>query len=376
MNLKILYTVIDGEITGGNIVALRIMEEVLKKGGEAVVNSASEGKFTEILRTRGLKVYNIDTRRSFRFDNAIKLARIIKKENINLVHSHGPLGVTILSRLAGRLAAVPVINHAHLPDNINTNSFAKYYHLLLNWLTSRFFCAKIIAVSESIRMEIARQGAVANKISVVYNGIDLDGRSPKKNFIKIREEFGLKQNQWVIAEVARICESKGQHILIKAAQRVIKEKPNTVFMIIGEDLERMGEYKKELEVLAGELGIRQNIIFTGYRQDIADLMNTFDIFVLPSLEEGLPVAILEAMAAMKAVIATSVGGNPEIVIDGSTGTLVEPQSPDKLAKAIIYHLENPEISKRMGEQGYDRVKKNFSLSQMLDKVMRIYKEVL
>jgi len=111
--LKILYPIINGEVTGGNMICLRIIEEALKKGYAVVVNSPTEGKFTDILREKGIKVYNIDTRRSFRFDSAIKLARVIRKEDINLVHSHIPLGGIILSRLGGWMAGVPVINHVH-----------------------------------------------------------------------------------------------------------------------------------------------------------------------------------------------------------------------------------------------------------------------
>lgn len=358
------------------MICLRIIEKSLKMGYAVIVNSPREGKFTGILREMGLKVYNIDTRRSFRLDNAIKLARIIKKENINLVHSHGPLAVIILSRLAGWLAAVPVINHAHAPDFPSARAAVRLYHYLLNRITGRFFCARVIAVSEAVKKMIIKQGVSVDKITVVRNGIDLDAiRYDKKTSLEIRKSFGLNDNQRIIGEIGRLCRFKGQHILIQSALGIVKKIPEAIFMIIGEDLQRAGEYKKELEDLAGDLGIKQNIIFTGYREDIMDLMNTFDIFVLPSLGEGLSVAILEAMAAKKAVIATSVGGNPEIVVDGSTGTLVEPQSPDKLTQAIIYHLENPEISKRMGQMGYDRVKKYFSQSQMLDKVMDIYKEV-
>ena len=374
--MKILYPVINGEVSGGNMICLRIIEEALKRGYKVVVNSPTGGKFTNILRKKDIKVYNIDTRRSFRFDKAIKLARIIRKEGINLVHSHTPLGGVILSRLGGWLAGVPVITHTHTWDFINPNPFVKQYQFILSWITSRLFCAKVIAVSESVKKEIIKQGVTANKIAVIYNGIDLDGGRYSKTPIEIRKEFGLKENQYIIGEVARLCIDKGQCILIKAMQKVVKKNPDTIFMIIGEDLERAGEYEKELKVLASDLHIRQHIIFVGYRSDITELINAFDLFVLPSFVEGLSVVILEAMAAKKPVITTSVGGNPEIVIDGETGTLIPPEDPDKLAEAIIYHLENPEISKKMGEMGYERVGIYFSLSQMLDKVMNIYKEVL
>jgi len=375
--LKILYPIINGEITGGNMICLRIIEESLRRGYRVVVNSPTEGKFTHLLRERGIRVYNIDTQRTFRLDSAIRLAYIIKKEGINLIHSHAPLAGTILSCLAGWISGVPVINHVHIPYFMNLNPVVRIYQFLFNWITSRLFCAKIIAVSESVKKDIIRQGSRANKTIVVYNGIDLlEDIRCEKGPIKIREEFGLRANQRIIGQVGRLGVDKGQHILIEASQKVIKDNPDVVFVIVGEDLTKERDHKKRLERLAGDLGLRKQIIFTGYRLDIMDLMHAFDIFVLPStFKEGLAIVILEAMAAKKPVITTIVGGNPEIVIDGETGTLVPPEDPDKLAEAIVYHLNHPEISKQMGEKGYERVKKYFSLTQMLDKVMNVYKEV-
>jgi len=373
MGLKILYPVIDGEITGGNIIALRIIEEALKKGYGTVVNSPSEGKFTRLLKEKGIKVYNIDTRRTFRLGSALRLACIIKKEGINLIHSHTPLGGTVLSRLAGWITGIPVINHTHNPEFISRNPISGRCQSLLIWITSRFFCARIIAVSEFVKTEIIKQGAPTDKITVIYNGIDLDNTKHTNEPDKIRDEFGLTKNQRIIAEVGRLGTDKGQHILIKAAAYVVEKFPDAVFMIVGEDLWKKGEYKKELEELSARLGLKQKVIFTGYRQDIMGLMNIFDLLVLPStFTEGLPVVILEAMLAKKPVVATSIGGNPEVVIDGKTGTIISPEDPEKLADAIIYHLANPQISKQMGENGYEFLKQRFALSQMLDKTMEIY----
>lgn len=374
--MKILYPIIDGEITGGNIICFKIIGEALKRGYQTIVNSPAEGKFTRLLKERGIKVYNIDTRRTFRLDSAIKLAQLIKTESIDLIHSHTPLGGTVLSRLAGCLTGVPVITHSHLPDNMRKNSLIRRYQFLLNWFTSRLLsCVKIIAVSGWVKDEIIKQGVIAEKISVIYNGIDLNNNGVRKNPLEIRKEFGLKESQQIVGQVSRLCESKGQHILIEAARKVIKEKPGTVFMLIGEDLEQGGEYKNKLKALAENLGLSGKIIFTDYRPDIRDLMHALDLFVLPSLIEGLPVVILEAMAEKKPVISTSAAGNPEVVIDGETGTLISPEDPDKLADAILYHLNNPEMSEKMGEKGYDRARQFFSLPQMLNKVMDAYKEV-
>lgn len=373
--MKILYPIIDGEVTGGNIIALWIIEELLERGGQAVVNSPSEGKLTDILRNKGIKVYNIDTRRSFNLGSAIKIARIIKEEDIDLVHSHTPLGGTVLSRLGGFISGVPVINHAHVRDSFNQYPFIGAYQFLLNWVTSRFFCSKVIAVSRAVKEEIVKQGVSADKIDVIHNGINPGLVSKDSNSdIKIRNEFGLKPGQRIIGQVGRLCENKGQHVLIKAAEMVAKEY-DCVFLIIGEDLERAGEYKNSLRELARGFGLEQRVIFTGYRSDIRELMNAFDIFTLPSFVEGLPVVILEAMAIAKPVVATSVGGNPEIVIDGKTGTIVPPGDPEKLAEALIYHLKNPEISKAMGKRGHQRIEEDFLLSRMLTKIFDIYAHV-
>jgi len=378
MKLKILYPVIDGEITGGNVIALRVIEEALRRGHGVVANSPLEGKFTSLLREIGVKVYNIDTRRTFRLDSAWKLAAVVKKEGINLIHSHAPLGGTVLSRLAGWLTGVPVINHAHVSylNFTDLSKAAKKYQVLLNWFTCRLSCARIIAVSEFVRDEIIKQGSDAGKVSVIYNGIDLDNLKIQRESAEIRKEFGLTHGERIIGEVARLGEDKGQYILIRAARRVLTSFPDAVFMIVGEDLSRTGGHRERLEQLAEGLGIKGRIIFTGYRPDIMSLINTFDIFVMPSLIEGLAVVFLEAMAAKKPVITTAVGGNPEVILDGKTGTLIFSRDSGKLAEAIIYHLNHPELSKKMGENGYARVKNDFSLSRMLEKTFDVYRQVL
>lgn len=377
MKLKILYPVINGEITGGNIIALRIIDEALRKGYDVVVNSPTEGKFTRLLEEKRIKVYNIDTRKTFRLDSAFRLAEVIKKEEISLIDSHTPLAGTILSRLSGWISGVPVINHNHCPEFINLNPFIGSFQSVLLRITSRLFCGRIIAVSEFVKREIIKQGASADKVTVIYNGIDLDNSGRKESRIKIRSEFGLKENQPIIAEVGRLANDKGQHILIQSAPYVVEKFPNAVFMIVGEDLGKKGEYRRELEAMAAGLGMKDKTIFTGYRPDIMDLMEAFDLFVLPSVfTEGLPVVIMEAMLAKKPVIAASVGGSPEIVINARTGTLVRPANPEKLAEAIIYHLSNPGISRQMAENGYELLKQRFSLKQMLDKTMDIYQELM
>lgn len=376
MRLKIFYPVIDGEISGGNIIALRIIEEALRRKHEVIVNSPSSGKLTDILREKKIKVYNVNTARSFNFINSLKLAIILRKESINLVHSHVPLGGEVLIRLAGWFAGVSVINHEHGLSPLNANYLIRRYQLFLNSLSAKISRSASIAVSEDTRAGVIRRGISPQTVSLIYNGIF----SEEKQAVSVgsrgeaAREFSVSLSAPLVGQIGRLDKNKGQDILIAATQRVLKEFPNAVFFIVGEDFQN-NIYRKQLEGMADSLNVGSHIIFTGYRADIQDLMNMFDLFVLPSRKEGLAVVILEAMAARKAVIAANVGGNAEVVVDGQTGTLIPPDNTERLAEAIIWHLKNPQASKAMGEKGYRRVKEYFSLSRMMNKIFDVYEQI-
>ncbi|MFC1712617.1 glycosyltransferase family 4 protein [Candidatus Poribacteria bacterium] len=374
--MNILYPIIDGEVTGGNIICLRFIEEAKKRGWNIFVNSPTRGDFIDMIRDRCARVYHIDTTRSFRLDRSVELVKMIKREKVDLVHCHTPLPDTNLSRIAAALAGVPIVTHAHLRQALNSNPLVRTYQLMLDWCTSRLFCDRIIAVSEAVRTDFTRQGSPQNKIDVVHNGIDTKNNRQEKNSDAIRKEFNLTAGQKLVGEVARLCETKGQHVLIRAACSVIREFPDAVFMIVGEDIEKDGKYKEELEELAKELGVEENFIFTGYRSDVPDLMNAFDVFILPSFAEGLPVTILEAMAAQKPVITTPAGGNTEIVIHNETGLIFPFGDSDQLAIAILHLLKNPQEARLMGQKGYERVQAHFSLDQMVGKTFQIYDEIM
>lgn len=373
--MRILYPIIDGEVTGGNIICLRLIEEAQKRGWDVFVNSPARGDFIEMIRGKCAGIHYVDTTKSFRFDKSVELAQIMKRERIDLVHCHTPLPDTNLSRLAAALSGIPVVTHAHIGQSLSSNAIVRRYQLMLDWCTSRLFCDRIIAVSAAVKKEFMEQGSPGSKIEVVHNGINLDDNRPERSSSEARGELKLANGQKVIGEVARLCEIKGQHILLKAARLVIKQFPEAVFMIVGEDLQEKGKYRRELQALAEELGVKGNVIFTGYRSDVPDLMNAFDLYVLPSFAEGLPVTILEAMAAAKPVITTPVGGNTEIVIYGKTGLVVPAGDHDQLAEAILHFLRNPQEARQMGRNGYERVKAHFSLDQMVEKTFRIYDQV-
>jgi glycosyltransferase involved in cell wall biosynthesis len=232
------------------------------------------------------------------------------------------------------------------------------------------FFDKFIPVSKALEKYMVRYCRInPAKVTAVYAGIDLDKfniRREKEEIDKLGEGFGLKKNDLVIGTVGRLEPRKGYRYLLESAVQVSKTYPQVKFLLVGD-----GELRDELEDLAKKLEITSKIIFAGLAQDVSSILSLLDIFVLPSLDEGLGIVILEAMAAGLPVIATDVGGIPEIVRDGETGLLVEPGNPSVLTSAITRLLGDKEYALTLGEAG-KKYAGQFSSKVMVEKIEEIY----
>ncbi len=171
--------------------------------------------------------------------------------------------------------------------------------------------------------------------------------------------------------MASFQEYKGHASLIDATVQILEKFPNTKVLLVGD-----GPRRSQMENKVSALALSDTIIFTGIRQDVREILPLFDLFVLPSLSEGLPVSILEAMAASKPVVATYVGGVPEAVVDGVTGLLVPPRDPTALAQAIVHLLGDPDLRQQMGQAGRERVLEHFSVERMVERTQNLYEQLL
>lgn len=372
-NPKILYPIIDGQVTGGNIVCLHLIEAALDRGWDVIVNSPSEGRFCDILREKGVKVYHFDTNRSFNWLSAVEITRLIKKERVSLVHAHAPFAGSIISSLAGKLAGVPVIIHAHLQDALSSNSLIKSYQNIMNYWTSRKCCNAMIAVSHQVKDALITEGFDSHKFHVVHNGTPINDRKIDLNICK---ELDIPEDIPVVIHVGRLCKSKGQHLLLQAAANIHQSGQEALYLIVGKDLAQDGAYLEYLKNFARKLKIDRSVHFLGHRADIPQLLALSDLLVLPSDAEGLPLVILEAMAAGLPVVATPVGGIPEVVIDRETGLLIPVEDAPALGDAILELLQNPQLKKEMGHKGLEMVRKDFSVEKMCKAVFDLYEGVL
>jgi glycosyltransferase involved in cell wall biosynthesis len=188
----------------------------------------------------------------------------------------------------------------------------------------------------------------------------------------VRAELGLPGDAPLVGEVGRLCDVKGQRELIQALAHV----PEARAVLVGADLEQGGAYQRQLEQTAEAVGVRDRVVFAGRRNDVGDVLAELDVFALPSWTEGLPLVVLEAMARRTPVVATKVGGTPEVVVDGETGLLVPPRDPEALAAALRRLLEDADLRRRLGDAGYARVRDRFSAEAMMRRVLELYDEVL
>ncbi|MFA4966611.1 MAG: glycosyltransferase family 4 protein [Candidatus Margulisiibacteriota bacterium] len=225
--------------------------------------------------------------------------------------------------------------------------------------------SKIIAVSEAGRKELIDTfGLPPEKIAVIYNGI------PKKEYPDrktAREALGLNLNSPVIACIGRLVKNKGQDVFLKAAAMIKQKIPDARFLIAGD-----GYLKDPLKKLARKLGLRTEEIFLAYEK-APFVFGAMDISIVPSLMENLPYVVMESMLAGKPVVASAVGGIPELVKNGETGTLIKPNDPNELAEAIMKLINNKQLVGAMGGRGKERVLNVFSLGRMINETEKVFK---
>jgi glycosyltransferase involved in cell wall biosynthesis len=299
-----------------------------------------------------------------------RLFCLLRREKIDILHVHSPYPA-ILGRFAALFAGVRAVIYTE-------HNIVERFHPLTklgNVLTYPLNDA-MIAISSAVSDSMKRwRTARSRHISIIHNAIDFGTISALKVDPKvIRAELGINDHNLVVGNVAHIQPQKGHPYLVQAARLVIEQYPDVTFVIVGG--EKFPGGIGELEKLASQLGIRNKVIFTGFRNDALRIMASFDIFVLPSVWEGFGIVLLEAMASGKPVIGTAVGGILEIIEDGVNGYLVEPRNPQQIADRIIYLIKNEALRNRMGDRGKQMVKDRFDIRDMVKAVENIYISVI
>ena len=342
------------------------------------VESPTEGNMYDLARRKAVKPIVIDAlgREIFfkeDFRALIRLIKLINLEKPDIVHTHTAKAGT-LGRIAAKLTGVPIIIHTFHGHVFHSyfGFFRTKFFLWLERLLAKFTDV-IITVSEQQRDEIIKyKVAEPEKIIAIPLGLDLKpfiGSNADPN--ELRVEFSVPEQTKLVGIVARLVPVKNHVCFLEAARLVLKRYDDVRFMIIGD-----GELRGTLEQKARDLGMEDRVIFMGFQHNLQKIYAGLDIVALSSYNEGLPVALIEAMAAGKPVISSDVGGVVDLILDGNNGLLVPSNEPESLAEATLYLLEHPERRKMMGEAGREKVYPHFDKKRLVDDIDNLYENLL
>ena len=302
----------------------------------------------------------------------LELVREFKKSNIQIIHTH-KYKDTILAAPAAKVCGIPYVVrtvHGLREPFEGLQDFKMSLYEAIERTVHRYCVDSIIGVSSQIESKYKAEGEVS-RVICIRNGIDLEGKSIQTDRWRTRKDLGVDAGTCLIGTVGRLTPVKGIPYLLEAARILLHQRANVKVLVVGD-----GSIRQDLITQTQDFGITENIVFLGHREDTNVLLQALDIFALPSLSEGIPMALLEAMAASRAVVASRVGGIPEIVEDGSEGFLVEPMDVDSFVERCRRLIEFPDVAKKMGEQARKRVERDFSATAMTDRVALVYDELL
>ena len=364
---KILHLNTTSSIGGAEQMIIDLAALINPDKFKSYVSVLKEGEFLSELRRREVKfLWLKESTRVYDYKFLKNIIQLIRQNRINLIHSH-TWGTDFYGYWASNISGVPMICTIH-----------DRYYIFEKWtrrLSYRFFInhiKKIVAVSKDIKGLLLDELKISSqKVRLIYNGIDTLKFENIKNLEMIRKELNLSQDDLILGNVGNLREVKDHPTLITAFSKISPLFPQSKLLIVGE-----GRLRPNLEKLCEEFGLEDRVLFLSHRRDVPSILNLLDIFILPSRSEGCSLSILEAMAAGKAVVATNVGGNPELVLNGQTGLLVPPSQPDKLAEKMIFLLKNEELRKKMGGEGKKRVKERFSRESMIKNYEELYSQIL
>ena len=296
-----------------------------------------------------------------------RLVSLLKREEVDVLHTH-MYTASRFGRIAGLLAGTPVMiatDHGHDP-------WKRWQHIVWDRLLLRYTAARIGVARDVADLIVKRENPPPEKVIVVPNGVDpsrfevseADGK-------RVRAELGIAENEILVGAVGRLVEPKALHVMIEAVSKLAETTPNVRLALVGD-----GPLKDDLVRCASDLGVSERVLFAGVRMDVPAVLAALDVFAMSSNREGLPVVLLEAMAAGKPIVATKVGGIPEVVADHKEALLAAPNNPSELAAAMGELIADRGLREQLGRQARRKVVSQYSVAASVRRLEEVYQDLL
>jgi len=363
--IKILECIRQGQIGGGESHLLSLVENLDRSRFEPVVLSFTEGPMVERLRALNVSTHVIYTEKPFDVSKWLKVKQLFQAERPALVHAHGTRASSNTLWAAHSLG-IPLVYTVHgWSFHDDQSPLVRRMRIM----GERYITARSdfnIAVSASNRQSGLDQ-IPGLKATVINNGIDQQKFSPARKFKNIRAELGISADAMLVLFLARFTHHKQPLALIRAFHQAVNDLPSLHLLMVGD-----GDQKREGLALVKELGLEGKVTFQPFRQDVPDVLAAADIFVLPSLWEGLPIGLLEAMAMGKAVLATRVDGTKEVIQHEVNGLLVEPGDLFALAAALVGLGTNAALRAALRCKALDTIQEQYNAGVMTRRIEAVY----
>jgi glycosyltransferase involved in cell wall biosynthesis len=361
--------IIDGLNVGGAEMLMReLAPGLLKRGFRVSVAYSTPGPIAADLQAMGIPLTRLP--RLARVDPILllRMARLMRQDRPHIVHTH-LFKSDFHGRPAARLAGVPVV----VSTLHNSDPWARKLLLGSLYASTARLADRLIAVSDEVRdYYLAHTHLQPEKVVTIDNGVDIRRFSGQEAAgLAVRAEFGLKPEALLFGIIGRMKPQKDHLTFLRAAAEVYSQLPGSRFLVIGD-----GPLRSELEAETQRLGLEKVVIFTGLRSDIPALLAAMDVLVFSSRWEGLPVTLLEGMAAARPLAATAVDGIRTVAIQDVTALLVPPGDPEALAFACLRLGHDPALARRMGQAGRERVTAHYSIEAMIDRTANLYTSLL
>ena len=362
---KVLFFTVDSRIGGTEKMVISLAASLPKEEfSVSILTIKPAGPLHEMARVSGIPAYTLGIRSRLNgFLAPLRLFRFLLKNRFDVLQTFLFLANN-LGRVVGWAANVPV----RIGSQHSTDYWRRSYHNLLDWVTAPFGRI-VVSVSQAGRnMLIRKVGFAPGKVIVIPNGVPPAAVIPKD---KAREILGFSGEEFLIGSAGNLRAPKGYQYLLPAFREVVLKHPEAKLLIAGE-----GPLRKTLEKFSRRLEISKKVFFLGFQNDLTVFYSGLDLFVMPSLWEGMPVALLEALSYGLPVVATAVSGIPEVVRDGVEGLLVAPANPQQIATGMLELLGNPQKRLEMGGQGRARIENEYSREKMVAAYANLYREMV
>jgi sugar transferase (PEP-CTERM/EpsH1 system associated) len=357
------------QVGGAELLAARLVQQLGEAFRFVFLCLDELGSLGQQLRDQGYRVEVLGRRPGVDWRCVLRLVRLLRQARVDLIHAHQytPFFYASTARLLGASAAILLTEHGrHHPD----------YPRLKRWLANRLLlrrCDHVVAVGQAVRRAlVANDGFPAGRVSVVYNGIDLNREeNATSSRLAIRHEMGVADEDFVILQVARLDYLKDHVTAVRTLAALRPHLPSARLVFVGE-----GPQRGAIEEAVRRHDLAGHVRFLGLRRDVARLLAAADLFLLTSISEGIPLTVIEAMAAGLPVVSTNVGGIPEVVEDGRTGLLAPAGDAAALASAVCRLAGDRQLRSRMGQLGRGRAEMLFSEQGMHHRYHQLYQEML